>query len=662
MPTDRPHPAVRYARRLLARADPAAPSDAELLGRFADGRDEDAFAALLDRHGPMVLGVCRRVAADPDDADDAFQATFLVLARRAKSVRRRDAVAGWLYAVAVRVAQDARDRAARRRARERRADPPPPTPPPDPTGAELRAALDEEVRRLPEKYRAPVVLHHLEGLTKADAARRLGWAEGTVSGRLDRARALLRARLTRRGVAPPAAGLIAVTSAAPSQALRDATLQAGLAFAAGRVAAPTAATALADGVLAAGLATRLKVACAVALLASGVAAGTALGSRDGHPESDAVQPLPAVVRVSKPPPLVIQAVDPDPPEEPDEFDRPGPRDRAVDRLVGISLGEWEASWKQDLNVVERPAGEVLRGLTQPLGLRVAPTPTQVEALARPVTLRLKGRGRLELVEAVCREVGLYPVYPDDTAEDDKTDQTLTLKSGRRPVAFAGPFRVAVVEAKSEARELGVRVLAVGLPPAVALPLRHGRPVVVAKVAGPDGVGWLDRGRSPGETGTVSYSGFDATEYIHLQTPAGRTVANGVVEGRVRVPVATRVVSLMFMASEAGATKTAGGTEVTLVRVTDEAESINGERWPRTDFYFRFKGMDLYRLEFAGYDAGGRLRPLRWRAGGGTGPAGGTWRVGFRPPLAKVTVKVLAGVEYAEYPFRLDNVRLVGGGQ
>jgi RNA polymerase sigma factor (sigma-70 family) len=177
------------------------PTDAELLHRFALRDDHAAFAALVRRHGPMVFGVCRRVLRDPHDAEEAFQVTFLVLVRKAGVLRQPDRVGNWLYGVANRVARKAKVTAARRNAHERAAAAArwgPPAEPADP--AELTAVLDEEMVALPEKYRAPLVLCYLEGLTNEDAARRLGWAPGSMSYRLARGRELLRRRLTRRGL------------------------------------------------------------------------------------------------------------------------------------------------------------------------------------------------------------------------------------------------------------------------------------------------------------------------------------------------------------------------------------------------------------------------------------------------------------------------------
>ena len=196
---------IHRVRHLLVRADRS--TDAELMARFIADHDADAFALLVRRHGPMVHGVCRRVLRAHADADDAFQATFLVLARRAASVRPRSLLANWLYGVASRTALAARRAAAVRRLKEQtaagmRVEAPAGEAPPD----ELREVVDRELSALPDAYRAAVVLCDLEGMSRRDAAARLGWPEGTLSGRLARARSLLASRLSRRGLALPAAG------------------------------------------------------------------------------------------------------------------------------------------------------------------------------------------------------------------------------------------------------------------------------------------------------------------------------------------------------------------------------------------------------------------------------------------------------------------------
>jgi RNA polymerase sigma-70 factor (ECF subfamily) len=260
-------------------------TDRGLLRRFVEDREEAAFALLVQRHGPMVLGVCRRVLADRHDAEDAFQATFLVLARRAASIRKQESVGSWLYGVAYRTAVKARARAARRRDHERRAAAMTQT---DPVAAatwrELRPVLDAELNRLPEKYRAPLVLCYLEGKTNAEAARLLGWTKGTVSGRLARARDLLRGRLTRRGLTLAPALLVGVlseraASAAVPTPLALSTVKAaglcavGQSFAA--VGASAEAAALAEGVFHAMFLSKVKV--VLVLLAALVGLGTGGG-------------------------------------------------------------------------------------------------------------------------------------------------------------------------------------------------------------------------------------------------------------------------------------------------------------------------------------------------------------------------------------------------
>lgn len=220
--------------------------DEELLERFAADRDEAVFEAILGRHGPMVWGVCRRILRDPDAAEDAFQATFLVLVRKAPSIARRRLLAGWLYAVAYRTAVRARAMASRRRARERQvAELPEPEAAADDRRDDLPAILDEELRRLPAPYRIAVVLCDLEGMTQKEAAGQLGCPAGTVSSRLTRGRALLAERLARRGVAlsigSMAMALAREAASAPPTGLIDATARAAVLFATGGSAAVTSA-------------------------------------------------------------------------------------------------------------------------------------------------------------------------------------------------------------------------------------------------------------------------------------------------------------------------------------------------------------------------------------------------------------------------------------
>jgi RNA polymerase sigma factor (sigma-70 family) len=241
-----PSAVVRDVQTLFSVGAVGRLSDGELLERFLARRDpaaEAAFATLVERHGLMVWGVCRRLLDDPHAAADAFQATFLVLARKARRVRVDGTLGRWLYGVARRVAMRARSLAARRAAREAAGVDSLIAPESEPHHAELYAALDEEIGRLPERYRAAMVLCDLGNLSHEAAARQLGCAVGTIGSRLARGRERLRDRLTRRGFAPlaalVAAGLPverALAAAAVPPALAQATARAAVRIALGETA------------------------------------------------------------------------------------------------------------------------------------------------------------------------------------------------------------------------------------------------------------------------------------------------------------------------------------------------------------------------------------------------------------------------------------------
>jgi RNA polymerase sigma factor (sigma-70 family) len=243
---------LRQLRRTL-RADvlDCAPDD-ELLEQFVGQRDEAAFAALVRRHGPMVWGVCQRVLLHRQDTEDAFQATFLVLASKAGFITRRKLLANWLFGVARRAALNMRAMRARRARREQLCADPPDTPMMlEPSPNDARAVLDEELARMPAKYRLPLLLCSLEGMTHVEAGKHLGWPTGTVAGRLSRAKELLRSRLLRRGVTATAALLTsalapdAAPAALPPQLVAASVRSAAL-IVCGKSAAvavsPTAAT------------------------------------------------------------------------------------------------------------------------------------------------------------------------------------------------------------------------------------------------------------------------------------------------------------------------------------------------------------------------------------------------------------------------------------
>jgi RNA polymerase sigma-70 factor (ECF subfamily) len=308
--------------RTVRRAEKDRLSDAQLLVGFLEARDDAAFEVLLRRHGPMVLGVCRRVLGNADDAEDAFQATFLVLVRKAHSITKRETMGGWLYGVAYKTALKARAAGELRRAKERRAGAMIRKGTRDEDGdRELRALLDLELSRLPDKYRVPIVLCDLEGKTRKDAAGLLGWPEGTLSGRLARARALLAKRLRRRGLALPGAAVTLGLSANSASACVSATLMsstvraasclAGQASGAGSVSAKVAV--LVEDVLKSMLLAKLKIVTAVGLmvgvLSGGLLAPPALSepptaaakpeSKTGEKEQSRLQPEKQPVRTDR---------------------------------------------------------------------------------------------------------------------------------------------------------------------------------------------------------------------------------------------------------------------------------------------------------------------------------------------------------------------------
>ncbi|HEY1377617.1 MAG TPA: sigma-70 family RNA polymerase sigma factor [Gemmataceae bacterium] len=299
MPGRQPNPALRYVRSVAAERAADAP-DCDLLARFARRRDEAAFAALVRRHGPMVLGVCRRVLADAHDAEDAFQAAFLILCRRAARLRPRESLAGWLYCVAYRTAQKARVAAARRARHEGRA---PARPAPDPlaelTVREAHDLLDRELARLPDKFRAPLVACYLEGLTRDEAARRLGWPPGVLKSRLEQARDRLRRRLGRLGLALSGALVAALFGDGPAPAAVPPGLLGSTVSTAAGSAAPAAVVALAAGVQTA-MRTKVRAltALAIGLALAGAAAGVLARPSAADPPAAPAQapPPPAAAR------------------------------------------------------------------------------------------------------------------------------------------------------------------------------------------------------------------------------------------------------------------------------------------------------------------------------------------------------------------------------
>jgi RNA polymerase sigma factor (sigma-70 family) len=295
------HPLLHYLRRLGSGGDGSL-EDAQLLGRFLTNRDESAFTMIVQRYGAMVWGLCVRRLGETPEAEDAFQATFLVLVRKAASLRGPQLLGPWLYGVANRTALKLRGQRTRQAAQESSLPEQLADEQPESMAAELRPMLDEEINRLPTKYRLPVLLCYLQGVSCEEAAERLGCAKGTVFSRLSRGRDLLRRRLIRRGLDVSAGALAAVLventalQAMPPAVLRETTIRMSLLLATGTagqaLSAPLAA--LVEGVLRSMFLNKVKFAVIIVLALGLAGAGAGfLGHR-----TDAEQP--AVKQKPKP--------------------------------------------------------------------------------------------------------------------------------------------------------------------------------------------------------------------------------------------------------------------------------------------------------------------------------------------------------------------------
>ncbi len=352
---------MRHIRRLVHGAPPTLGTDGDLLRRYAAQRDEAAFATLVQRHGPLVWNACRRALRDVQDAEDVFQATFLVLAKKAGAVRWRDSVAGWLYAVALRLANKARCEAARR-PQTIPAEPAAPDPYEALSARDLLVALDEEMAALPERFRGPAVLCWLEGRTQEEAARLLGSSLRTVRRRLEQGKQILHARLTRRGLT------LAVALAAP--ALADAVPAAALAGAVPGTATTKRAAALAESLLAAAThklraALAFVVVCVVAA-GVGVAAYPPSGEPSGSEQQDAgVLPRPADKEMKR----VDALGDPLPPGALLRLGSSRLRGESSSLVAFSPDGQWLAAggWDRRIRLWDPVTGKEVRVLLGPKG-------------------------------------------------------------------------------------------------------------------------------------------------------------------------------------------------------------------------------------------------------------------------------------------------------
>ncbi len=299
--------ALRHMQKLFGEGSVSSLADARLLERFASSRDESAFAALVDRHGPMVLGVCRSVLKDAHHAEDAFQATFLVLAKKAPTIRAADTLAAWLYRVAFRIAIQANRESDRRKKREAKAmalrgERP---------DTEMLATLHEEIDRLPEKHRVPLVLCYLEGQSYEEAGKILQLPPATIRGRLVRAKEALSARLTRRGVTGTVAALALLTPATTRAAVPEAWAKSTVKAALGG-SSSAAAVAWSSALMNAGtVATVAKVALVAAAM---IGVGLVAFNRPDEPKTPANPPAPAAApqvakEVAKPDPKPAEMVE-----------------------------------------------------------------------------------------------------------------------------------------------------------------------------------------------------------------------------------------------------------------------------------------------------------------------------------------------------------------
>jgi RNA polymerase sigma factor (sigma-70 family) len=577
---------LRHIRGLIAADRAGQVPDAELLERFATRREGAAFAALVRRHGPLVHGVCRRVLHNRHDAEDAFQAAFLALARHAGAVGRRGSVGGWLHRVAYHTAVKARARAVRREERERLAEPRTAADPlAEVSGRELMALLDEELQRLPNEYREPLVLCYLEGKTRDEAARECGCSLGTMKRRLGQGRELLRARLSARGLALPAALLTAAVVPAAGGAAVPAALAAAAVSVALRAAGavPGSVAELAAAALPGAASARLRAA-AVLLLTAGLAvlgAGALASPRAVTSEPPAEPPA----RAETPPPPPVPPVPPQPNETkemtvtgrvlgPDGKPAAGARVAVVARQAQL-LSSWER-FAFERNVVLGRGKADADGKFRLTVPRTAPVPV-----------------RQMWVLAYHEGLGLVWTYPDPKAESVDVELRLTEEQiirGRvvdlqgEPVAGA-KIHVTELRHQPPKGQKGMGWLTAvppeGLPFGPVTATADARGNFTVRGIGPAMIAEMEvrDDRVELHTFTVNTADRKQAESVKLALPPGRIVEGRVTYGDTGKPVVGARVDVV----------TVGGGEVTGTTDKDGRYHLNARP---ADAQFRQEGNDL----------------------------------------------------------------------
>ena len=434
MPTHPPTRAIDHLLRSLLPNDGA--GDGELLCRFIERRDEAALAALVRRHGPMVWRTCRRLL-NHHDAEDAFQAAFLVLVRKAASVVPREMVGNFLYGVAHRTALQARRTAARRRAREVQMTAiPDAAAPPDPAPDE-HLVLDEELSRLPDIYRSVIVLCELEGRTRKEVARQLGCPEGTVAGRLARARTMLAKRLVRRGVTSSGGALAAVLAQNAASAGVPTSLVSNTISAATAGVVSAEVTALAEGVLKAMFLSKLKAAIDIVLVLGFLTTGaTVLTYRIAAAEGET--PTPAEQRVK---------AKPEPEKEPvTAWGKEVDGLQAGLRFVPADARIYHAGGTLKCEVRMRNVTKADLAITCGVLRDCAPDIKDVRGAAIPATMPLVLLGDVLPIETVLKPGETVTLYHPqiavrvETGEVEKklySDPTIRVPPGKYEIAYRG---------------------------------------------------------------------------------------------------------------------------------------------------------------------------------------------------------------------------------